>query len=60
MFKGLGSNYECMKFHAIWISDLALVVELKYSCKLTIVLASILLSWVLYCSTLYLKILMFS
>jgi hypothetical protein len=49
-----------MKFHAIWMSDLAHVVELKYSCKVAIVLASILLSWILCCSTLYLKILMSS
>jgi hypothetical protein len=48
-----------MKFHVIWMSNLALV-ELKYSCKVAIVLASILLNWVLYFSTLYLKILVFS
>jgi hypothetical protein len=46
-----------MKFHVVWMLDLTLVVELKYSCKIIIVLASILLSWVLCCSTLYLKIL---
>jgi hypothetical protein len=45
-----------MKFHVIWMLDLVVVVELKYSCKVAIVLASILLSWVLCSSTLYLKI----
>jgi len=49
-----------MKFHAIWMSDLTPAVELKYSCKVAIVFTSILLSWVLYYSTLYLKILAFS
>jgi hypothetical protein len=44
-----------MKFHVIRMSDLTLVLELKYSWKVTI-----LISWVLYCSTLYLKILVSS
>jgi len=45
-----------MKFHAIWMSNLAPIIELKYSCKVVIVLTSILLSWVLCCLTLYMKI----